>query len=96
MLLVIGVVVVCLVMAAIVLPGKSGNTAAPKAASPLELLTGGPQLTLRQQQANESATAIADEFKRLDQELWLSEQIEKARKLFNTRPDPIAEGDTGR
>jgi hypothetical protein len=94
MLLVIGVVVVCLVLAAIVLPGKSGSTAAPKTASPLELLTGGPQLTLRQQQANESATAIADEFKRLDQELWLREQIAKASKLFGTSPatEP-AEGD---
>jgi hypothetical protein len=90
MLLIIGVVVMCLVLAAVVLPGKSAGTSAAKAPSPLEMLTG-HTLSLRQQQLSEEASVISEEYRARADERWRAEVRQAAAQMLS---DPATEAAT--
>lgn len=87
MLLPIAILLVVVLLAVALLPMKKREPEQFKQASPLPLLTQGQaqptrQTTLRQQQVNEEATAIASEYQRRADAVWLDEVRIKASKLL--------------
>jgi len=88
MLLTIAVIVVIVLLAIALLPMKKRESDQVKQASPITFLTPEPtqparQATLRQQQVDEEATAIASEYQRRADAVWLDEVRTKASKLLS-------------
>jgi len=88
MLLTIAVIVVIVLLAIALLPMKKRESDQVKQASPVAFLTPEPtqparQSTLRQQQVDEEATAIASEYQRRADAVWLDEVRTKASKLLS-------------
>lgn len=90
MLLAIAIIVVVLLAVAL-LPVKRGEPEQLKQASPVAFLAPEPtqpvrQTTLRQQQLDEEANAVASEYQRRADAVWLDEVRTKASKLLgNTK-----------
>ncbi len=87
MLLPIAILLVVVLLAVALLPMKKREPEQIKQASPVPLLTQGQaqptrQTTLRQQQVSEEATAIASEYQRRADAVWLDEVRTKASKLL--------------
>ena len=78
------IVMLCLVLlaVAVLMPGKKKPSDVQFAmpANPFHQAT--TQVSIRQQQADESAAAIAAAFKQADDAAWLAEQIERASAYF--------------
>ncbi len=91
MLLAIAVIVVVVLLAVALLPVKKREPEQLKQASPVAFLTPEPtqpvrQTTLRQQQLDEEANAVASEYQRRADAVWLDEVRTKASKLLgNTK-----------
>jgi len=91
MLLAIAVIVVVVLLAVALLPVKKREAEQLKQASPVAFLTPEPaqpvrQTTLRQQQLDEEANAVASEYQRRADAVWLDEVRTKASKLLgNTK-----------
>jgi hypothetical protein len=94
MLLSIALIVVVVLLAVALWPLKNREPAQLQAdqlrqASPVAFLTPEPassarQTTLRQQQLDEEATAVASEYQRRADAVWLEEVRTKASKLLST------------
>ncbi len=87
MLLPIAILLVVVLLAVALLPMKKREPEQLKQASPVAMLTQGQaqptrQTTLRQQQVSEEATAIASEYQRRADAVWLDEVRTKASKLL--------------
>ena len=91
MLLAIAIIVVVILLAVALLPVKKREPEQLKQASPVAFLTPEPaqpvrQTTLRQQQLDEEANAVASEYQRRADAVWLDEVRTKASKLLgNTK-----------
>ncbi|AMV31640.1 hypothetical protein VN12_05935 [Pirellula sp. SH-Sr6A] len=91
MLLAIAVIVVVVLLAVALIPVKKREPEQLKQASPVAFLTPEPaqpvrQTTLRQQQLDEEANAVASEYQRRADAVWLDEVRTKASKLLgNTK-----------
>jgi len=91
MLLAIAIIVVVVLLAVALIPVKRREPEQLKQASPVAFLTPEPaqpirQTTLRQQQLNEEANAVASEYQRRADAVWLDEVRTKASKLLgNTK-----------
>ncbi|MBX3422008.1 MAG: hypothetical protein KF752_10690 [Pirellulaceae bacterium] len=91
MLLTIAIIVVVVLLAIALLPVKKREPEQLKQASPVAFLTPEPappvrQTTLRQQQLDEEAHAVASEYQRRANAVWLDEVRTKASKLLgNTK-----------
>ena len=91
MLLAIAIIVVVVLLAVALLPVKKREPEQLKQASPVAFLTPEPaqpvrQTTLRQQQIDEEANAVASEYQRRADAVWLDEVRTKASKLLgNTK-----------
>ena len=91
MLLAIAIIVVVVLLAVALLPVKKREPEQLKQASPVAFLTPEPtqpvrQTTLRQQQLDEEANAVASEYQRRADAIWLDEVRTKASKLLgNTK-----------
>ena len=91
MSLAIAVIVVVVLLAVALLPVKKREPEQLKQASPVAFLTPEPaqpvrQTTLRQQQLDEEANAVASEYQRRADAVWLDEVRTKASKLLgNTK-----------
>ncbi|HRX79011.1 MAG TPA: hypothetical protein P5307_08105 [Pirellulaceae bacterium] len=91
MLLAIAIIVVVVLLAVALLPVKKREPEQLKQASPVAFLTPEPaqpvrQTTLRQQQLDEEANAVASEYQRRADAVWLDEVRTKASKLLgNTK-----------
>ncbi len=91
MLFAIAVIVVVVLLAVALLPVKKREPEQLKQASPVAFLTPEPaqpvrQTTLRQQQLDEEANAVASEYQRRADAVWLDEVRTKASKLLgNTK-----------
>ena len=91
MLLAIAVIVVVVLLAVALIPVKKREPDQLKQASPVAFLTPEPaqpvrQTTLRQQQLDEEANAVASEYQRRADAVWLDEVRTKASKLLgNTK-----------
>ena len=91
MLLAIAVIVVVVLLAVALLPVKKREPEQLKQASHVAFLTPEPaqpvrQTTLRQQQLDEEANAVASEYQRRADAVWLDEVRTKASKLLgNTK-----------
>lgn len=91
MLLAIAIIVVVVLLAFALLPVKKREPEQLKQASPVAFLTPEPaqpvrQTTLRQQQLDEEANAVASEYQRRADAVWLDEVRTKASKLLgNTK-----------
>ena len=91
MLLAIAIIVVVVLLAVALLPVKKREAEQLKQASPVAFLTPEPaqpvrQTTLRQQQLDEEANAVASEYQRRADAVWLDEVRTKASKLLgNTK-----------
>ena len=91
MLLAIAVIVVVVLLAVALLPVKKREPEQLKQASPVAFLNPEPaqpvrQTTLRQQQLDEEANAVASEYQRRADAVWLDEVRTKASKLLgNTK-----------
>ena len=91
MLLAIAVIVVVVLLAVALLPVKKREPEQLKQASSVAFLTPEPaqpvrQTTLRQQQLDEEANAVASEYQRRADAVWLDEVRTKASKLLgNTK-----------
>lgn len=91
MLLAIAIIVVVVLLAVALLPVKRREPEQLKQASPVAFLTPEPahpvrQTTLRQQQLDEEANAVASEYQRRADAVWLDEVRTKASKLLgNTK-----------
>ena len=91
MLLAIAIIVVVVLLAVALLPVKKREPEQLKQASPVAVLTPEPaqpvrQTTLRQQQLDEEANAVASEYQRRADAVWLDEVRTKASKLLgNTK-----------
>lgn len=91
MLLAIAIIVVVILLAVALLPVKKREAEQLKQASPVAFLTPEPaqpvrQTTLRQQQLDEEANAVASEYQRRADAVWLDEVRTKASKLLgNTK-----------
>lgn len=91
MLLAIAVIVVVVLLAVALLPAKKREPEQLKQASPVAFLTPEPaqpirQTTHRQQQLDEEANAVASEYQRRADAVWLDEVRTKASKLLgNTK-----------
>jgi hypothetical protein len=91
MLLPIAIIVVVVLLAVALLPVKKREPEQLKQASPVAFLTPEPaqpvrQTTLRQQQLDEEANAVASEYQRRADAVWLDEVRTKASKLLgNTK-----------
>ena len=88
MLITIAIIVVVVLLAVAVLPIKKREPDHLKQASPVAFLTSEPsqpvrQTTLRQQQLDEEATAVASEYQRRADAVWLDEVRGKASKLLS-------------
>ena len=87
MLLTIAVIVVVVLLAVALLPVKKREPEQLRQASPVAFLTPEPiqparQTTLRQQQLDEESTAVASEYQRRADAVWLDEVRTKASKLL--------------
>lgn len=87
MLLSIAIIVVVVLLAVALLPVKKRELEQLRQASPVAFLTPAPaqparQTTLRQQQLDEEATAVASEYQRRADAVWLNEVRTKASKLL--------------
>ena len=87
MLLTIAIIVVVVLLAVALLPMKKREPEQLRQASPVAFLTPEPappvrQTTLRQQQLDEEATAVASEYQRRADAVWLDEVRGKASKLL--------------
>lgn len=92
MLLAIAVIVVVVLLAVALLPVKKREPEQLKQASPVAFLTPEPaqpvrQTTLRQQQLDEEANAVASEYQRRADAVWLDEVRTKASKLLGNKSD---------
>ena len=91
MLLAIAIIVVVVLLAVALIPAKRREPEQLKQASPVAFLTPEPaqpvrQTTLRQQQLDEEANAVASEYQRRADAVWLDEVRTKASKLLgNTK-----------
>ena len=91
MLLAIAIIVVVVLLAVALLPVKKREPEQLKQASPVAFLNPEPaqpvrQTTLRQQQLDEEANAVASEYQRRADAVWLDEVRRKASKLLgNTK-----------
>jgi hypothetical protein len=91
MLLAIAIIVVVVLLAVALIPAKKREPEQLKQASPVAFLTPEPaqpvrQTTLRQQQLDEEANAVASEYQRRADAVWLYEVRTKASKLLgNTK-----------
>lgn len=91
MLLAIAIIVVVVLLAVALIPTKKRESEQLKQASPVAFLTPEPaqpvrQTTLRQQQLDEEANAVASEYQRRADAVWLDEVRAKASKLLgNTK-----------
>ena len=91
MLLSIAIIVVVVLLAVALLPVKKRELEQLRQASPVAFLTPEPtqpprQTTLRQQQLDEEANAVASEYQRRADAVWLDEVRTKASKLLgNTK-----------
>jgi hypothetical protein len=91
MLLAIAIIVVVVLLAVALIPVKRREPEQLKQASPVAFLTPEPaqpvrQTTLRQQQLDEEANAVASEYQRRADAVWLDEVRTKASKLLgNTK-----------
>ena len=91
MLFAIAVIVVVVLLAVALIPVKKREPEQLKQASPVAFLTPEPaqpvrQTTLRQQQLDEEANAVASEYQRRADAVWLDEVRTKASKLLgNTK-----------
>jgi hypothetical protein len=91
MLLAIAIIVVVVLLAVALIPAKKREPEQLKQASPVAFLTPEPaqpirQTTLRQQQLDEEANAVASEYQRRAEAVWLDEVRTKASKLLgNTK-----------
>lgn len=91
MLLAIAIIVVVVLLAVALIPVKKREPEQLKQASPVAFLTPEPaqparQTTLRQQQLDEEANAVASEYQRRADAVWLDEVRTKASKLLgNTK-----------
>ena len=91
MLLAIAIIVVVVLLAVALLPVKKREPEQLKQASPVAFLTPEPaqpvrQTTLRQQQLDEEANAVASEYQRRADAVWLDEVRTNASKLLgNTK-----------
>jgi len=91
MLLTIAVIVVVVLLAVALLPVRKREPEQLRQASPVAFLTPEPaqpvrQTTLRQQQLDEEANAVASEYQRRADAVWLDEVRTKASKLLgNTK-----------
>jgi hypothetical protein len=88
MLLPIAMIVVVLLLAVALLPVKRREPEQLRQASPVAFLTPAPvqpvrQMTLRQQQLDEEASAVASEYQRRADAVWLREVREKAASLLS-------------
>lgn len=88
MLLPIAVIVVIVLLAVALLPIRKREPEQLKQSSPTAFLSPVAtqpvrQTTLRQQQVDEEATAIASEYQRRADAVWLDEVRTKAAKLLN-------------
>lgn len=88
MLLPIAMIVVVLLLAVALLPVKRREPEQLRQASPVAFLTSEParpvrQTTLRQQQLDEEASAVASEYQRRADEVWLRDVREKAASLLS-------------
>ena len=88
MLLATAIIVVVVLLAVALLPVKKREPAQLKQASPVAFLTPEPtqpvrQTTLRQQQLDEEANAVASEYQRRADAVWLSEIRSKASNLLS-------------
>ena len=88
MLLSIAIIVVVVLLAVALLPVKKRDLEQLRQASPVAFLTTAPtqparQTTLRQQQLDEEATAVASEYQRRADAVWLGEVRTKASKLLS-------------
>jgi len=88
MLLSIAIIVVVVLLAVALLPVKKRDLEQLRQASPVAFLTSEPtqparQTTLRQQQLDEEATAVASEYQRRADAVWLGEVRTKASKLLS-------------
>lgn len=92
MLFAIAVIVVVVLLAVALLPVKKREPEQLKQASPVAFLTPEPaqpvrQTTLRQQQLDEEANAVASEYQRRADAVWLDEVRTKASKLLGNKSD---------
>lgn len=84
----VGCVVVGLIAANILVSKKTTTPTGPAlAAGPSVFAAPGPtpvqqQLSIRQQQADEAAAAVAGFFRKADEEAWVEEQIDRAQAYF--------------
>jgi hypothetical protein len=91
MLLAIAIIVVVVLLAVALIRAKKREPEQLKQASPVAFLTPEPaqpvrQTTLRQQQLDEEANAVASEYQRRADAVWLDEVRTKASKLLgNTK-----------
>ena len=91
MILAIAIIVVVVLLAVALIPVKKREPEQLKQASPVAFLTPEPaqpirQTTLRQQQLDEEANAVASEYQRRADAVWLDEVRTKASKLLgNTK-----------
>jgi hypothetical protein len=91
MLLAIAIIVVVVLLAVALIPVKKREPEQLKQAPPVAFLTPEPaqpvrQTTLRQQQLDEEANAVASEYQRRADAVWLDEVRTKASKLLgNTK-----------
>jgi hypothetical protein len=89
MLLSIAVIVVIVLLAIALLPVRKNEPLQLKQALPAALFTPEParpvrQTTLRQQQLDEEANAVASEYQRRADAVWLEEVRGKASRLLST------------
>jgi hypothetical protein len=83
------IVLLCLVLlaVAVLMPGKkkvaSGEMRAASFLEPAPVVQ--ERFSIRQQQSDEAAAAIADAFKKADDAAWLQEQIERASAYFSPK-----------
>jgi len=92
MLLPIAIIVVVVLLAVALLPVKRREPEQLKQASPIAFLAPGPaqpvrQTTLRQQQLDEEASAVASEYQRRADTVWLEDVRTKASKLLSAESD---------
>jgi len=92
MLLAIAIIVVVVLLAVALIPAKKREPEQLKQASPVAFLTPEPaqpvrQTTLRQQQLDEEANAVASEYQRRADAVWLDEVRTKASKLLGNKSD---------
>ena len=88
MLLTIAVIVVVVLLAVALLPVRKREPEQLRQASPVAFLTSEPaqpvrQTTLRQQQLDEEANAVASEYQRRADAVWLDDVRTKASKLLS-------------